>query len=225
MYVTPKVGFVEAYKYFWLNYFNFKGRSRRSEYWWVALWNFLIYVVTFFLAFLCFFIPGVGPILGVILIIVILLYALATIIPNLALQVRRFHDVGFSMWIPMISFIVSIIYNVISGLSPDEDISEGNINGVDTKVTGNLNFDFIPDWLGYTVLSLTIILNIVCLIIALLDSKEQVNKYGPSPKYIETGHDKGFPNDDLKDDASNEESFTSYETSQQKQIEQDPYKY
>lgn len=63
------------------------------------------------------FIPVLGWIVAVILFLAIGLYGLATIIPNLALTVRRFHDVGFSMLIPILSFIVGIIYNIASAFT------------------------------------------------------------------------------------------------------------
>ncbi len=34
--------FGQAFKSYWKNYANFKGRARSSEVWWMALWNFLI---------------------------------------------------------------------------------------------------------------------------------------------------------------------------------------
>lgn len=109
---TPKVGFVEAFKLYWTNYVNFKGRSRRSEYWWVMLWHLIITIPALFLGVVLMFIPVLGWIVAVILFLAIGLYGLAIIIPNLALTVRRFHDVGFSMLIPILSFIVGIIYNI-----------------------------------------------------------------------------------------------------------------
>ena len=41
--MNPKVGFGEAFKLFWKNYFNFKGRSRRSEFWFMQLWHLIFY--------------------------------------------------------------------------------------------------------------------------------------------------------------------------------------
>ena len=41
--MNPKVSFGEAFKLFWKNYFNFKGRSRRSEYWFMQLWHLIFY--------------------------------------------------------------------------------------------------------------------------------------------------------------------------------------
>ncbi|AVG10218.1 uncharacterized membrane protein YhaH (DUF805 family) [Staphylococcus epidermidis] len=37
--MREKVRFTQAFKLFWTNYFNFKGRSRRSEYWFAMLWH------------------------------------------------------------------------------------------------------------------------------------------------------------------------------------------
>ncbi|MBR5126330.1 MAG: DUF805 domain-containing protein, partial [Oscillospiraceae bacterium] len=36
-----KLGFVEAIKLFFQNFTNFSGRARRSEYWWVCLFNMI----------------------------------------------------------------------------------------------------------------------------------------------------------------------------------------
>ena len=32
--------FGQAFKSYWKNYANFKGRARSSEVWWMTLWNF-----------------------------------------------------------------------------------------------------------------------------------------------------------------------------------------
>lgn len=40
----PQVGFMKSFVLFWKNYVNFKGRSRRSEYWYMMLWH-LIFMV------------------------------------------------------------------------------------------------------------------------------------------------------------------------------------
>lgn len=39
---------VQAYVSFWQNYFNFKGRSTRSEFWWVFLWNAPVFLFAIF---------------------------------------------------------------------------------------------------------------------------------------------------------------------------------
>nr|WP_241522492.1 DUF805 domain-containing protein [Staphylococcus delphini] len=178
---TPKVGFVEAFKLYWTNYVNFKGRSRRSEYWWVMLWHLIIMIPALFLAVVLMFIPVLGWIVAVILFIAIGLYSLATIIPNLALTVRRFHDVGFSMLIPILSFIVGIIYNIASAFTQKETLFEDEATSTNVSVVSE--FAFLPNWIAYTLMAISIILSLVTFIVCLLDSKEQDNQYGPSPKY------------------------------------------
>lgn len=40
----PQVGFMKSFVLFWKNYVNFKGRSRRSEYWYMMLWHLILMV-------------------------------------------------------------------------------------------------------------------------------------------------------------------------------------
>lgn len=84
------------------NYANFNGRARRAEYWWFMLGNFILGIIAMI-------IDGVigialmgpyGPFYSILL--------LATIIPSIAVAVRRMHDVGKSGW-----FILIPIYNLI----------------------------------------------------------------------------------------------------------------
>lgn len=90
-----------CYKKFWNNYANFNGRSRRSEYWFVVLANFLIALINV--------IPYVGQALYS-------LYALAVIVPTLALIVRRLHDLGkewyyiFFLLIPIAGQIIMLVW-------------------------------------------------------------------------------------------------------------------
>ena len=44
-----KIGFGQALKLFWKQYVNFKGRARRSEYWFMALWHLIFMVPVFIL--------------------------------------------------------------------------------------------------------------------------------------------------------------------------------
>jgi len=92
-------------------YTEFTGRARRKEYWMFVLFNIIISVV---LSIIDRVIgnPEMGlGILGT-------LYALAVLLPSLAVGVRRLHDTGRSGWwlliglIPCIGFIVLIIFTV-----------------------------------------------------------------------------------------------------------------
>jgi uncharacterized membrane protein YhaH (DUF805 family) len=82
------------------NYANFKGRARRSEYWYFALGNLIL----LFIAAVIDNVAGInfapipyGPIY--------LLVLLANFIPSLAVAVRRLHDVGKSGWFYFIILI------------------------------------------------------------------------------------------------------------------------
>lgn len=85
---TPSVNFPTAVKLFFTNYVNFKGRARRSEYWWAILF---VNIITF----------GVGNLLpeaaGI--------WMLVTVLPCMSLFVRRLHDIGLSGWFYLLSFI------------------------------------------------------------------------------------------------------------------------
>ncbi len=70
------------------NYFNFKGRARRKEYWMFVLINFLIGVAIFIVSL------GLGDVFNM----VGAGYSWAVAIPYLAVTVRRLHDVNLSGW-------------------------------------------------------------------------------------------------------------------------------
>lgn len=87
-------------------YAGFTGRARRSEYW---FWTLAVVIASIIGAIL-------DGIIGVQIFQVVV--ALATLIPGLAVAVRRLHDISKSGWflliglIPIIGFIVLIIWFV-----------------------------------------------------------------------------------------------------------------
>ena len=98
-------------------YAVFEGRASRSEYWLFTLANGLIAVVLFALTRL----------VHDSFIILYLVYALAVVIPSLAVGVRRLHDTDRSGWWLLIAFIpfaafVLIVFMVIGS---DEDNQYG----------------------------------------------------------------------------------------------------
>lgn len=76
------------------NYANFSGRARRSEYWYFVLCNLLITLLLFILMFV-----------SSIFLYLLIIYALATMIPGIAVVVRRLHDIGKSGAYYFVSFI------------------------------------------------------------------------------------------------------------------------
>lgn len=85
---------LESYKKMWVNGFNFKDKTTRRDFWLAILMNFII-------AFVCGFISWFIPAFDVIS----TLYSLAVLIPGLAMEIRRMHDVNKSGWYLLISFI------------------------------------------------------------------------------------------------------------------------
>ncbi len=121
------VSFPDAVKMFFARYTDFQGRSRRSEYWWVALFNILVIsVLGILLVTLGGFNPDTGAMgpLGYVFFGIIALYGLAIIIPSIALFVRRLHDINQTGWIylglviagfiPLINLVASIAQIVIA---------------------------------------------------------------------------------------------------------------
>lgn len=103
------MGFADAVKSVVVeNYANFKGRARRSEYWYFVLFNALLNLVLFGLTFV---VPEVAYLS--------MLVGLVLLIPGLAVVVRRFHDIGKSGWnyawvllavIPIAGLVVAILF-------------------------------------------------------------------------------------------------------------------
>lgn len=155
--VKPMMGFVEAIKTCFQKYANFKGRARRSEFWWFYLLGCIVNCI--------FYIPmnslmakkqalineGIGvamsggdlsaieaqdPTNTIILLCVVWgLIALILFIPQLAAMVRRLHDTGKS---------------------------------------GNMCWLFLLCGIG----------GLIPLLMCIPDGQPEANQYGESPKYI-----------------------------------------
>ena len=86
--------FGEAIASYWKNYVNFKGRARRSEYWYAVLF-LAIAVIGLTIIDSALFTDivievGLGPLTSI--------FYLAIILPGIALVVRRLHDISKSGW-------------------------------------------------------------------------------------------------------------------------------
>ena len=106
---------IEAYKKYFKNYANFKGRSTVSDYWYVVLVNIIIGVALGFLGE-----TGVK---------ISSLYSLVTLVPGLALFTRRMHDINKSGWawawflLPFVGWIVVLVFLCT------KSVNEGNKYG------------------------------------------------------------------------------------------------
>lgn len=104
------VSFPDAVKLFFQRYTDFKGRSRRSEYWWVALFNILVLIIPYgILVSIGGLIDGELNLIGMIMAAIVGLYALAIIVPSIALGVRRFHDLNQTGWLFLVFMIAGLI--------------------------------------------------------------------------------------------------------------------
>jgi uncharacterized membrane protein YhaH (DUF805 family) len=110
--------FGTAIKAFWSNYSNFKSRARRSEYWFIQLFLVItnVAVAAIDLALMNgdvdrFIANGGGGIVG-------LIWILATIVPAIAVLIRRLHDTNRSGWwaliglVPLVGAIVLLVFTV-----------------------------------------------------------------------------------------------------------------
>jgi uncharacterized membrane protein YhaH (DUF805 family) len=100
-------GFGEAVGLFYRNYVNFEARASRSEFWWVFLMQIIVWVTLFIaLAYVIGSAPNDGEgeytpaAMG--LFSAMGLFALINFLPNIALQVRRFHDLDQTGWLVLV---------------------------------------------------------------------------------------------------------------------------
>ncbi|MBS1304010.1 DUF805 domain-containing protein [Loktanella sp. SALINAS62] len=106
-----KSGMKDALVEFFRRYFDFQGRSNRGEFWWLILDSIIIGVVLGVVDALLF--GDVGANYGVLGNI----WSLATLIPSIALSVRRLHDIDKSGWwlllalVPVIGWLVLIYWH------------------------------------------------------------------------------------------------------------------
>jgi uncharacterized membrane protein YhaH (DUF805 family) len=103
------MNFRQAVQSVFSNYANFRGRACRSEFWWFQLFLLVGGIVAALLdLFANTNLLGGSPLAT--------LFWLATIIPDLAVTVRRLHDTDSSGWwillglIPLIGMVVLIVW-------------------------------------------------------------------------------------------------------------------
>jgi uncharacterized membrane protein YhaH (DUF805 family) len=104
------IGFVDAIKRGFKKYAKFAGRASRSEYWWWALFSFIVYLVllvpTYVLGITTSSDGGRTPGAAAIpLIILLVVFYLLMIVPTLAVTVRRLHDAGYSGWLALLMLV------------------------------------------------------------------------------------------------------------------------
>lgn len=113
------VTFGEAISLFYRNWKDFNGCATRAEYWYPALYMFVVGCI-----FSCFGDTG-GMLAG--------LFSLINIVPGIAVSIRRMHDIGKSGWWVLITLIpiIGSIWFIVLAATPTKEV------GNPYKVAGN----------------------------------------------------------------------------------------
>lgn len=151
----PQLGFSEAVNAAVSKIFQTNGRARRSEYWWVRFFIFIISIAQ-------------TPLTG-------LIVELATI----PLTIRRLHDTGRSGWWCGFSFILCFLFIIFFFVDFIMVIinAKGNVD-----FAPYILLAFMTKYIVWIIL--INIYNVILLILLCIDSEPEANKYGESPKYI-----------------------------------------
>lgn len=118
--------FIEAFQRYW----DFRGRSTRSNYWYFQLFSFIITVALFIVDEKFTKIGSIDNfgILG-------LMYGVFILVPSTMLAIRRLHDIGKSGWwmlislIPIVGWILYFIWTIRE--SQEDNIYGEQINKFD----------------------------------------------------------------------------------------------
>ena len=184
----PMMGFIEAIKTCLGKYADFKGRARRSEFWWFVLFLMIVYIAGSFVAgLLASAVAGVtgmdASLLAIVLMTVIML---AFLIPFLAVLTRRLHDTGRGGWWVALFAVIGLLYSgsysyimwpILDQMGTTDPFELASL--ITEAMMSSPMLGTVMSFSGMIFLVLAIIL----FVFTLLDSKWGVNKYGPSPKY------------------------------------------
>lgn len=161
-------------------YADFSGRSRRMEFWMWQLFQVIVYILVLVLAM----VVGAGGLMtgdptamagagGAALLILGLygIFALAVIIPSIAVAVRRLHDTNRSGW----WFLAPIVPYFIGAFSIGAGAASGSQSGLAAA-----------GLLGMVAMLAALVLGLVLIVFYFLEGTKGPNKYGPDPKGRDT---------------------------------------
>jgi uncharacterized membrane protein YhaH (DUF805 family) len=173
---SPMMDPVTAVKTCFKKYVDFKGRARRSEFWWLALF---VIVASSALTFLSGLLPAMSYVSAA--------FTLATLIPLFSALTRRLHDTGLSGWLVALMALLFLGYYVSASVLLGPNIAM-LANGGDMMSMAGEVANMVQSSPGVATVMMCCSLGFVLLfvinhILAIRDSKWGENKYGPSPKY------------------------------------------
>ncbi len=168
----PMMEPVEAVKTCFKKFFDFKGRARRSEYWWFMLFTLVVWWVISFLG-------TMTPVFTYIGLILVLLLS----IPQFSALTRRLHDSNHSGWWVFAMFVCFLVFygSFAVMLAPHMSalMGEGDNMAITLAVHPSPQAMSVAAVAGFCYF----ILFIITLVFAVMDSHWTENKYGSSPKY------------------------------------------
>ncbi len=192
---------ITAWLSFFKRYADFKGRSRRQEYWYAYLANMIIGVALYIIQVIAMFSAditdsGVAAGISIMGSTVAMIYSLATIIPNFAIQTRRLHDTGRSgklllLWfIPGVLSIITIVTSCVAmaaGVAADRygmyynyyDSAEYLLESM--VATSGVVLVIALAMLFLSAIA-SVVLSIMFIVFFCQEGQRGENKYGRSPK-------------------------------------------
>lgn len=157
-------------------FIDFKGRARRSEFWWFVLFVMIVWWVFSSLGMMHAAFSIIGMILSFVL-----------MIPQFAATTRRLHDTGHSGWWAGMMYGLTLVAYCSLAVMLIPHLSELMAEG-DQMAMAMIMADAVqenPAAMGVASIAgiIVFLLMIITLVFCVLDSHWTENKYGPSPKY------------------------------------------
>lgn len=173
----PMMEPVEAVMTCLQKFFDFRGRARRSEYWWFFLFTFIVSWVFSFL----------GNMMTPVFTYIGLFIGLLLWIPSLAALTRRLHDRNHSGWWVVAMFICTLVaYGSFAVmLAPHMSALMGEGDNMTMMLIIADAVQEMPQAMAVAAVAgvCYFILFVITLVFAVQDSHWNENKYGTSPKY------------------------------------------
>ncbi|MEZ3423037.1 MAG: DUF805 domain-containing protein [Lachnospiraceae bacterium] len=133
---------------------SFKGRARRSEFWWN---NLLFCMIIFSITNIEAFLSNKEGSLGSILVFLLIITALVVVYFEIAITFRRLHDIGRSGWWAGALYMMRLL----------NDLATQYIDYETASLLSFINVVYFVFLIGF----------------CSMDSMKETNKYGKSPKY------------------------------------------
>ena len=179
---VKNINMLDALKLFFKNYFNFKGRASRSEYWWFILAFAIVYIVistieSIFIILSLFddiyndpysFSYSASDAFKDIFLMPSSLFYLAMMIGLLSLTARRLQDRGHTGWWQLANIIPGILFLIPYLAMLDSIITGGSFNP--GAAIASIIFGIISFGTGVTMI-----------VFLCLPPKEDENKWGRNP--------------------------------------------